>query len=51
MIEDPRFVRRAINHEVVASQSPGLLYSATLGMTAARSPTPTGLRPMFDLID
>ncbi len=27
------------------SSSPGLLYSATLGKTAAGCPTPTGLRP------
>lgn len=33
------------HHEVVAAQSPELPYSATLGMTAARRPTPKGLRP------
>src|SRR4029453_330960 len=33
------------NPNGVASQSPGLRYSATLGMAAPSSPTPTGLRP------
>jgi hypothetical protein len=35
---------RAVNHEVVAVQSPRLLYSATLGTSGNEARNPKGLR-------
>ena len=41
-------VRKVRNPNGVVSQSPGLLYSATLGEQRRASPTPTGLRRFSD---